>query len=96
MKLSQWEGGPGSRINQFRIAGIFLVFLLAVGAFLSGVGTTGITETQDQQLLSWIYYSGGLFVFGGLDLGSPVGGPLLGRTALWIAYFLAPLIISFL
>ncbi len=82
----------GSRINQLRILGIVLVFFLAVGAFLAGVRTTGISDPQDQQFLAWLYYSGGLFVFGGMDLGSPVGGPFLGRAALWIAYFLAPLI----
>jgi len=89
---SPWARRRGSHINQLRIAGIVLVFLLAIGAFLSGVRTTGITDLLDQQFLSWIYYSGGLFVFGGMDLGSPAGGPALGRAALWIAYFLAPTI----
>lgn len=34
----------------------------------------------------------GLFVVGGLDLGTPVGGPVVPRTLLWIAYFCAPLL----
>jgi Trk K+ transport system NAD-binding subunit len=38
------------------------------------------------------YYSLGLFVFGGLDVGFPVGGPLAGRVMLWVAYFGAPLL----
>mgnify|MGYP001563120186 FL=1 len=83
---------PGSRINQLRILGILLVFLLGTGAFLAGVGTTGVTDPQDQHFLAWLYQTAGLFVFGGLDLGAPTGGPAVGRAALWIAYFLAPLI----
>jgi voltage-gated potassium channel Kch len=31
-------------------------------------------------------------VFGGLDVGFPVGGPLVGRVLLWLAYFGAPLL----
>ena len=38
------------------------------------------------------YYVLGLFVMGGMDLGTPAGGPLYGRALLWIAYFAAPLI----
>ena len=82
----------GSRINQLRILGIGLVFLLGLGAFFSGVGTTGVTDPQDQRFLAWLYQTAGLFVFGGLDLGAPTGGALLGRGSLWLAYFLAPLI----
>lgn len=39
-----------------------------------------------------LYYSLGLFVFGGLDVGFPVGGPVVGRAGLWLAYFGAPLL----
>ncbi len=45
-----------------------------------------------QSILAWTYYAAGLFVFGGLDLGSPMGGPAVARGALWFAYFLAPTI----
>lgn len=38
------------------------------------------------------YYTLGLFVLGGLDLGTPQGGPPLGRALLWASYFLAPVI----
>jgi Trk K+ transport system NAD-binding subunit len=86
------SGTRGSRINQLRILGILAVFLLGLGAFFSGVDTTGVTDPQDQHFLAWLYQTAGLFVFGGLDLGAPTGGPLLGRAALWVAYFLAPLI----
>ncbi len=70
----------GNLINQLRILGIGLVFLLGLGAFFSGVGTTGVTDPQDQRFLAWLYQTAGLFVFGGLDLGAPTGGGLLGRA----------------
>lgn len=38
------------------------------------------------------YYALGLFVLGGLDIGTPVGGPTFGRALLWIAYFGAPFV----
>ena len=68
------------------------VIVLAVSAFASGVGTTGIADMSAESSLGWLYFAGGLFVFGGLDLGTPVGGPTWGRIALWSAYFLAPAI----
>ena len=67
-----------------------VVVFLALSAFSSGVGTTGIPDMDTESLAGWLYYTGGLFVFGGLDLGTPVGGPPAARGALWIAYFLAP------
>jgi Trk K+ transport system NAD-binding subunit len=48
----------------------------------------GLLETG---LLTKAYYALGLFVLGGLDLGTPTNGPLFGRTLLWIAYFGAPI-----
>lgn len=60
--------------------------------FLAGVG---VTERVDLPSASWpskLYYTFGLFLFGGMDLGTPVGGPTWARTLLWIAYFVAPAI----
>lgn len=58
---------------------------------MAGVGVTernlvsaGVAERA--------YYALGLFVMGGLDLGTPVGGPFYARTMLWISYFASPLI----
>lgn len=42
--------------------------------------------------LTRAYYSLGLFVVGGLDIGMPTGGPGYARALLWIAYFGAPLL----
>jgi Trk K+ transport system NAD-binding subunit len=38
------------------------------------------------------YYSLSLFVMGGVDLGAPIGGPLWGRTLVWISYFGSPIL----
>ena len=75
-----------------RLSGIVIVFLLSIGAFVSGVDTSGVDDMSELSIFAWIYYSAGLFVFGGLDLGVPVGGTVAGRAALWAAYFLAPII----
>jgi Trk K+ transport system NAD-binding subunit len=69
------------------------VFLAALAGLMAGVGVserdlagTGIAEKA--------YYALGLFVLGGLDIGTPVGGPLFGRALLWTAYFAAPFVIA--
>lgn len=46
----------------------------------------------DAALLVKVYYTVGLFVLGGLDLGTPTGGPPAARALLWVAYFLCPAI----
>ena len=68
------------------------LFLLALIGFLSGVSVTERPDVQAAGVLTQAYYSLGLFVVGGLDLGVPTGGPWLGRAMLWIAYFGAPLL----
>ncbi len=78
--------------RSLRLLGAAAVIALAVGAFAAGVGTTGIADMGAESLAGWLYFAGGLFVFGGLDLGTPTGGPQSARIALWIAYFLAPAI----
>lgn len=75
-----------------RTSAVVLVFVLALAAIASGVGTTQHPNLANDSVLVWVYYTGGLFVFGGLDLGTPTGAGELGRIALWIAFFLAPLI----
>jgi hypothetical protein len=68
------------------------VIILTVTAFAAGVGTTGIADMRSESGAGWLYFAAGLFVFGGLDLGTPIGGPVWARVALWSAYFLAPAI----
>jgi hypothetical protein len=81
-------GGPW--FFWLRFGAVGLVFVLSLAAYASGVGTADLVGTSAPSLAARLYYTAGLFVFGGLDLGIPTGGPPLGRTALWIAFFLAP------
>ena len=80
-------------LRWFRWRGLILVlvFMLGLAAFCAGaeVNARQITETD---FMTKVYYTLGLFVLGGLDLGVPVGGPSWARLALWVAYFAAPAI----
>lgn len=64
---------------------------VALTAFSLGVETTE-RDLEDAGLLVRLYYSAGLFVLGGLDLGTPTGGSVFGRDLMWFAYFSAPLV----
>jgi voltage-gated potassium channel Kch len=68
------------------------VFGMALHAFRSGVGVSDRPGLPGAHLLAHVYYTAGLFVLGGLDLGTPVLGSEAERGLLWSAYFLAPLI----
>ena len=68
------------------------LFLLALCGFALGVSLTERPGVVDDSLLTKAYYSLGLFVVGGLDIGTPTGGPAIGRAMLWIAYFGAPVL----
>lgn len=57
---------------------------------LSGVEVSARPGVPQADLLTKAYYTLGLFVLGGMDLGTPTSGPLYGRILLWIAYFGAP------
>ncbi len=68
-----------------------VVYLTGLVGFVAGVGVT----ERDLSVVGFAeqaYYGLGLFVLGGLDIGTPTGGPLYGRFLLWMAYFAAPLI----
>ena len=58
----------------------------------SGVSLSERPDVGESGLLIMLYYALGLFVFGGLDVGFPVGGSPAGRVVLWVAYFGAPLL----
>lgn len=72
--------------------------LAFVGVTLAGVVALSLgvevseRDLAEEGIAGRIYYVLGLFVLGGLDLGTPVGGPAAGRALLWAAYFGAPLI----
>ncbi len=76
----------------WRILVLVVVVALGIVGLLSGVEFSERPGVQEFGLPAKIYYTLGLFVFGGLDLGVPRDGPLWGRILLWFAYFAAPLI----
>lgn len=82
--------------NSFSISWRWLVaillFLMALTGFLMGVSLSERPQVVSSDILTKAYYSLGLFVVGGLDLGTPNGGPALGRALLWIAYFGSPIL----
>ena len=57
-----------------------------------GVSLSERPDVLQAGLLAKAYYSLGLFVVGGLDIGTPQGGPWMGRALLWAAYFGAPVL----
>ena len=78
--------------TDWRWGAALALFLFALGGFLSGVSLTERPEVAQAGLLTQAYYSLGLFVVGGLDIGTPTGGPLIARCLLWVAYFGAPIL----
>jgi voltage-gated potassium channel Kch len=71
---------------------IVLVFACGLSGFVMGVGVSDRAGVAQAGLLTQAYYTLGLFVLGGMDLGVPVGGPRAARALLWFAYFAAPTI----
>ncbi len=69
-----------------------VIFGLSISAFVLGTTVTERPGLANAGILTHVYYALGLFVLGGLDLGTPTGGPLVGRVFLWISFFLAPAI----
>jgi hypothetical protein len=78
--------------RSIRWAAFGAVFVLTFVALASGVVTSERPDIGSEPWIAWIYYAASLFVFGGVDLGAPTSGPLIGRTLLWAAYLLAPTI----
>lgn len=74
--------------------GLILTIVLVTGLITveAGVGFSERPGVEDEGVLTHLYYTVGLFVLGGLDLGTPVGGPDWARVLLWITYFAAPAI----
>ena len=81
----------GVRIGwRWFLALTFIIF--AMIGFSSGVSLTERPDVTQASLVTKFYYSLGLFVVGGLDIGTPVGGPVSGRILLWISFFGSPLL----
>lgn len=73
-------------------AGALFFFFSALIGFESGVVVTERPELAMSGLLTKAYYSLSLFVVGGVDLGTPVGGSSVGRFFVWISYFGSPIL----
>ncbi|WP_144392570.1 NAD-binding protein [Pleionea sediminis] len=69
-----------------------LIFICGYIGFLMGVEVSERANVPEEGLLTKAYYTLGLFVLGGMDIGTPTDGPLAGRILLWLAYFSAPII----
>ncbi|MEM1141834.1 MAG: NAD-binding protein [Pseudomonadota bacterium] len=76
----------------YRVLAAISLIALAVLTMTLGVGFTERDLDSSHGLLEFIYYSLSLFVIGGVDLGTPKGGPALARAALWFVYFAAPIL----
>lgn len=66
------------------------IFGCGFAGLAMGVGVSERPGVSEADLFTRAYYAFGLFVLGGMDLGTPTGGPLYGRILLWMAYFAAP------
>jgi voltage-gated potassium channel Kch len=81
-----------------RASGLWLRILIFVAVLATGfvalLAGTGFSERDMPavDVATKLYYTLGLFVFGGLDLGVPDGGPEWARVLLWLTYFAAPAI----
>ena len=68
-----------------------ILFLSASVGFTSGVGLTGQPDIVDAPFVVKAYYSMGLFVVGGLDIGTPVGGPAIRTNIAVDSIFRVPI-----
>ena len=99
VKSVVWSKHPTEFVNSLHPQQLGWRWLLAGTLFLSGfIGMMAGAELSERPEivnagpLTKAYYTLGLFVVGGLDLGTPDGGPLAARILLWIAYFGCPLL----
>lgn len=76
----------------WRSVGALFFFVSAIVGFELGVGVSERPEVVSAGMLTKAYYSLSLFVVGGVDLGTPFGGPWIGRALVWAAYFGAPIL----
>ncbi len=78
----------------FRWRSMLLAMAFMVGflGFQLGAGVSDRMGVEDAGIWTHVYYTLGLFVLGGMDLGVPRGGSNLALSLLWTAYFLCPII----
>lgn len=76
----------------WRLALLISVTAMGMAGIRAGVELSERPGIPYADGMTQIYYVLGLFVFGGLDLGVPQGGPLWAFALLWASYFAAPMI----
>lgn len=76
----------------WRWSAAVILFLCSFCGLLMGVSLSERPDIQSTDVLTKAYYSLGLFVMGGLDIGTPDGGPAMGRWLLWLSYFGSPML----
>lgn len=76
----------------WRWSAAVVLFMCAFWGLMMGVSLSERPDILVADPLTKAYYSLGLFVMGGLDLGTPQGGPVLGRLLLWVSYFGSPIL----
>ena len=87
--------GTGLKLEDMRLRAsiVVVVFVCALYGFSQGGGTLNSEDITSDGWLAWIYYTASLFVLGGIELGVPVAGGAPGAyQALWVAYYLAPIV----
>lgn len=89
--LASVDARTGWRWLRWRLLVLLAVFGAGLLALSSGAGVSD-RVLEGAGLLTRVYYTLGLFVFGGMDLGIPQGGPAWARGTLWFVYFAAPAI----
>jgi len=80
-----------SLADHWRLVLALVFFACAFVGFQSGV-VVSERDLSDADALTNMYYSLGLFILGGMDLGVPVAGPWWGLTLLWLSYFGSPVL----
>ena len=76
----------------WRWTAAIVLFFCAFSGLMMGVALTERPDIVSADMLTKAYYSLGLFVMGGLDIGTPTGGPELARWFLWLSYFASPML----
>ena len=82
--------GPGALA--WRAAFLAIVLALGFYGFASGVEVSERPDLPNLGYAAKLYYAMSLFVFGGVDIGTPQGPTSPGLIALWLAYICAPLV----
>jgi Trk K+ transport system NAD-binding subunit len=78
------------RVVSWRSALLTIVFFAGFAGFALGGVVSERPSIATEPITAKFYYTLGLFVLAGIDLGLPVGGPALAKGLLWFAFFAAP------